>query len=225
MSIFQFPKDMRTNIQPYMVFNAFKWSARGKKDQDIQTTQQIQDSIVLPISTNGIIDSISNTWESGVGLGALSFKDAIGRSLISKVTDAFGDLGKYIGSRRGELVNDYASLAFGGTDFRSFEFSFTLMAKNANESIIINDIIKAFKRNSLPAYTQWKIKYPNFWNISIKFPGDKDIIKIKKCVLNNFTSNIFTDGVPSIHPDGTPQKIEISLSFTEFEKIDRNEYI
>ena len=54
--------------------------------------------------------------------------------------------------------------------------------------------------------------------------GDTEIIKIKNCVLNTFTSNYFADGIPAIHADGTPHKTEITLNFTELQKLDRRDY-
>jgi len=223
--MYKFPKDMNDNIQPYMVFNAFSWTMRGKKTQDVSTNKQTQDSIVLPMSTNGIIDSINNNWESGVGLGAEGFTDALKTNILGKTVDAFGDLAKFYGAKRGELVNDYASFAFTGTEFRTFEFNFTLIPKNKSEANTILEIVKAFKRNSLPHYEKYKISYPNYWDILIKLPNSTEIIKIKSCVLNTFTSTTFADGVPSIYTDGNPQKVDITLSFTEIEKIDRNDYL
>jgi len=224
MALLQFPKDLNLDIQPYMIFNSFKWTMRGKKTQDIRSIQQSEDSIILPISSNGVIDSINNNWESGVGLAAGNIKDVFLQSLISKVSDAFGDLGKYISARRGFIVNDYASLAFNGTDFRNFEFSFTLIPKNQQESNTVIDIVKTFKRNSLPEYRGWKILYPNYWNVLIKFPSDQDVVKIKNCVINNFSVNTFTDGNPTINTDGNPQKTEITVNVTELQKLDRVEF-
>lgn len=224
MASYQFPKDLKLDIQPYMIFKSFKWSMRGKKTQEIRSVQKAEDSVVLPISSNGIVDSINNNWEEGVGLADVNLKDVFFRNLISKVTESIGDLGKYISARRGFLVNDYASLAFTGTSFRNFDFTFTLIPKNSDEANTVIEIVKAFKRNSLPEYREWKILYPNYWNVFIVFPGDKDIVKIKNCVLNSFSTNYFDDGVPTIHADGTPQKTTITMNFTELQKLDRRDY-
>ena len=224
MAHYQFPKDMKLDSQPYMIFRAFKWSMRGRKTQDIHSVQKGEDTIVLPISTNGVVDSISNNWEEGVGIADVGLKDVFFRNLVSKVADSIGDLGKYISARRGFLVNDYAGLAFSGTSFRTFEFSFTLIPKNSDEATTILNLVKAFKRNSLPEYQEWKILYPNYWNIFIRFPGDREVVKLKNCVMTTFTSNIFDDGVPTIFSDGTPQKTTLSLGFTELQKLDRRDY-
>lgn len=226
MTIYQFPKDLSLDLQPYMIFKAFEWKTRGKQTQNIETIEDTRnsDTIILPISTNGIIDSINNSWENAIGLTASSFKDVIIRNIGAKGLDLLGDLGKYFSARRGFLVNDHSSLAFTGTEFRQFEFNFTLIPKNSVESNVILEIVKSFKRNSLPEYREWKIIYPNYWNIIIMFPGSKEIIKFKKCILSSFNNSYFGDGIPSILKDGTPLKTDISLSFNELEKIDRKDY-
>lgn len=224
MTQYQFPKDLILDIQPYMIFNSYSWSMRGKKTQDIQSIKKPEDTIILPISTNGVIDSTSNNWEQGVGLGASGIKDVFVKNILSGISSSLGDLGKYITSKRGFLVNDYASLAYSGTDFRQFEFSFTLIPKNSSEANSINNLVKSFKRNSLPSYTKMKIIYPNYWTIMIKIPNHDDLIKLKNCVLTNMSVQYFNDGVPSIYMDGNPQKTEISVSFTELDRQDKKDY-
>ena len=92
MSNYQFPKDLKLDIQPYMIFSAFQWSMRGKKTQDIKSIQKARDSIILPISTNGIVDSINNNWEEGVGIADVNLKDVFLRKLASSVSEGLGDL-------------------------------------------------------------------------------------------------------------------------------------
>lgn len=226
MANYIFPKDLNVDIQPYMIFNSFTWKTKGlsKRSSQISTTQKIVDSIVLPMPTNGIVDSISHNWEHGVGLDAAGFKELVQRNLGAKALDLVGDLGKYYTSQKGFLINDLASLAFTGTNFRSFEFNFTLMPKNSEESNTIDEIVKAFKRNSLPEYQEWKILYPNFWNVIIKFPQDRDVVKIKKCVATSTNTNIFADGTPTIFTNGAPHKTEVGISLMELQKLDRTDF-
>lgn len=224
MSNYQFPKDLSLDIQPYILLTALSWKMRGKKTQEITNIRNIEDSIVLPLSDNGITNNISNNWEEGVGLGAGSFKEAFIKNLVGKISESLGDLGKYVASRRGFAINDYASLAFSGTDFRTFDFEFSFIPKNLDESVTLENIIKVIKKNSLASYQGWKINYPNFWNIDIVFPGDKDIITINNCVLTNFSDQYFKDDSKAINKNGYYLKADISMSFKELDKIDRRDY-
>jgi hypothetical protein len=196
----------------------------GKKNQDIRSVKSFVDSVILPIPVNGIIDSLNNNWNEGVGLNATNFKEVLQRSVLAKTSEAFGDLGKYIGAKKGVVFNDYSSLAYAGTDFRQFSFDFTMIPKNEDEANAINDIIKSFKRNSLPEYNEWKISYPNYWNIMVKFPDDSDLVKIQNCVINSLSFNYFTDGVPTVFNTGSPQKVELSIGITELNKLDRRDF-
>jgi hypothetical protein len=224
MATYQFPKALNLAIQPYMIFRSFTWSMTGKKNQDITSVQSFVDSIILPIPVNGVVDSMTHNWNEGVGLNATNFREVLQRSVLAKTSDAFGDLGKYIGAQKGVVFNDYSSLAFSGTDFRQFSFDFTMIPRNQEESNTINEIVKSFKRNSLPEYNEWKISYPNFWNVLVKFPDDSDLVKIKNCVVNSLTCNYFADGVPTVFQTGSPQKIDLSIGITELLKLDRRDY-
>ena len=224
MANYKYPKDMNLDIQPYFMFNSFSWSMRGKKTQEPTSVREIQDSIVLPMATNGVIEAFSHNWDEASSIGSESYTQAVVKNLIGKVVDLTGDLGKYMSVRRGFTINDYASLAFSGSNFRIFDFSFQLAAKNASESSTIQDIIKAFKRNSLPSYQGWKILYPNFWSVSIVFPNNRNIIKIKDCVITNLNVSHFPDNVFNLFKDGNPIKPELTVTFKELDKIDRSEY-
>ena len=224
MTEYRFPKDLNLEIQPYFIFSSFEWSSLRKSTQEPKTIKTPVDTIILPLPTNGIVDNISHNWDEGIGLSASSYTDVFVKNIINKGVDLFGDLGKYIQAEKGAMINDYASLAFGGTNFRIFDFTFNLAPKNEQESIVLKNVIKSFKRNSLPLYDDWKIHYPNFWNIKIVFPNNEDLVKIKNCVLTSVIVNHFPDASLTVYKNGTPIKPEISLNFKELQKVDRREY-
>lgn len=225
MSNLVYPKDLDTDIQPYMLFSAYSWSMKGKKTQNPRSIRSSVDSVQLPLPINGIVDTFSHNWEEASTIGSENYMQALIKNIAGKAVDIAGDFGKYISAKKGFIINDYASLAYNGTGFRVFDFSFELAAKNESESNTIQNIIKSFKRNSLPSYQNWKITYPNFWNISVIFPGRSDTIKIKDCVLTNISVNHFPDNTFSIFKNGAPIKPEITLNFKELAKTDRNEFI
>ena len=224
MANLQFPKDLDLDTQPFMLLTAFSWNMRGKKTQDLKTTVNVEDSLILPMPSNGIIDSTQHNWDEAAGLGASNLTKTFVRNAVTKTADVFGELGKYITAKEGYAINDYASLAFSGTTFRTFDFTFNLMPKNESEAETLRNVVKSLKRNSLPEYADWKISYPHFWNIDVKFPNNKDIIKIKNCVMMTLTVSHFPDNTITIYKDGSPIRAEISTTFRELERINRSEY-
>ena len=226
MTIYSYPADLDKEIQPYFQFKARKWVQKGKKTinpRRIIDTEGL-DVVRLPMSTNGLIEAFGHNWEEGTGLGASTFTDAFLKNILGKVSDSFGDLGRYYSVKKGLIVNDYAGLSYSGTNFRIFDFVFSLTPKNQNESNIIKEIVKVFKRHSLPKYNDKFIDYPRYWAIDVIFPGANDFIQIQNCVCTNVSFNYFPDSTFNVLQDGSPVKTEIALNFKELEKIDRRLY-
>lgn len=224
MANYKFPLTIDSKISPIVLFASFEWSLRGKKTQDITQIQQSVDSITLPIPDNGINDSNSQNWETGVGLNANSYLDSITKNVVGGAANLTGDLGKYYFTKHGTLLNDLAGLSYNGNDFRTFEFNYNVLPRNQQEAEILLNIINRFKYNSLAEYNDFTISYPNFWNIFVKFPNNKKYIKIKNCVVTNFTNSFFNDN-KTIMKDGSPANYNFSISFMEMQKVDRRDYL
>lgn len=221
---YQFPKKLNTNIQPFIKFSSFKWSVRGKKSQEINATRTSQDTIVLPISNNGLTNTITSKWSEEDILRSSNFLEGLKNVVAQKARELTTRVGgRYNFYKRGIALNDFASLLYNGVDLREFAFTYSLIPESKTESDLLRSIIKAFKRNSLGEYQGWKILYPNFWKISLVSPQSKDIVKFKDCVMVTFQENLFTESQFTF-TDGSPIRINFDMSFRELEKIDRRDY-
>jgi len=220
---FEFPKNLNEDIQPYILFSAFDWSTKGKKSQSLETAKTNTESIRLPLSANGISSLISNRWNETENVTE-SLVEGAKAALAQKVKSLGGTFATRAAFLAGVAQNDAASLIYDGVNFRQFSFSYELIPSSPEESASLANIIKAFKRNSLPVYEGWKVSYPNFWNVLIVFPQDKSVIKIKDCVLTSINDNYFTDTKIPFH-DGAPPKIDLELTFKELDHISKNDYL
>jgi len=221
---FEFPKAFDEDSQPYILFSAFEWSTKGKKDITSETVKENTESIRLPLSINGIGNVISSRWnETDIGRTENLLEGA--KSILAqKLKDLGGSFVSRAAFEAGVAQNDFASLVYDGVNLRQFTFTYELIPKSSEESLVLAEIVKAFKRNSLPVYSGWQVLYPNFWNIMIVFPQDKSVIKIKDCVLTNLSDNYFTDTKISFN-DGAPPKIDLDLTFKELDHISKNDYL
>ena len=224
MTIYTFPKKLDSAIEPYIMFQSHEWETKDKKTQDVSTYQTHVDTIALPMSSNGIISSISNRWEESDINRSESLTEGFKAFLASKAKDIGGTLLNRYEYEQGSTINDFMSLVYDGVNLRQFNFTYELIPESAEESEIIRNVVKSFKRNSLATYTQeWQIFYPNFWTIRIVFPQEKNIIVIKDCVCTSITDSYLTDTKIPFH-DGSAPKVDLELSFKELDKVSGSDY-
>jgi len=87
---------------------------------------------------------------------------AMPEMVMSAVTDVTRGLGNIMGSEfsggkndllavsQGKIFNPYEEILFKGTGFRTFSFSFKLVARNDGEATTIGEIVKYLKEGMLP---------------------------------------------------------------------------
>ena len=93
------------------------------------------------------------------GIGAVNASDAIkgiGTALVatgvkSLVDMALGDAADAAGVALGMMSNPGYALMFSGSNFRSYTFSYNLIARNENESRVIKKLINIFKYYMSPS--------------------------------------------------------------------------
>ena len=224
MTLYTFPKKLDSAIEPYIVFESFDWTTNGKKTQEVEVNRNPIDTIALPMSSNGIISSISNRWEESDINKTENITEGVKAFFASKAKDLGGTLVNRYSYEKGTTINDFMSLVYDGVNLRQFNFTYELIPESAEESQIIRDIVKSFKRNSLATYNQeWQIFYPSFWTIRVVFPQDKNIIKIKDCVCMTITDAYFTDSKMPFN-DGSAPKVDLDLTFKELDKVTGSDY-
>jgi len=145
----------------------------------------------------------------------------------------------------GKIQNPYTEQIFKGIEPRSFSFNWRLVPRNKEEQTQIDELIRAFRYNSLPDYSaeltpngqaspgdnlsdRW-LTVPSVWNIRFFSGGNemKYIPLLKVCVIKNITVNFTPDNVWSTHlvdaSQPAPVAYDLSIEFQEVEIITRTE--
>ena len=224
----KFPLDLDQSNYPFILFTPYEWITDGKRTQTPvikKNSQPPERSIALPLPTNGLMESFDYNWVEAddlqIGTGASAELKFLKNQLQAQV----GEIFQYTQYQVGKMMNDFASLAYGGVGFRDFTFEFSMIPNNESEAQAISDIILEFKRNSLPDYTNSFIAYPNFYTINTFFPQiDVSLIKFKDLVITNLTCNYFPDSLVTIFRTGQPIKIDLSITVKELDKQRRGDY-
>ena len=123
----------------------------------------------------------------------------------------------------GMAFNPHLAQIFTGVDMRVHSFSFKLIAKNRDESIMIRKIISMFRTKMLPSYRTLhngnkaanQFNYPDEWQISFSQP--QFLFNLKTSVLTDFKINYHGEGRAYYHDDNAPVSVQIDLTFNETE--------
>jgi len=131
----------------------------------------------------------------------------------------------------GGVLNPNLELLFNGPQLRTFSFSFTLSAREPNESKRIREIIRFFKQGMSVkrATSNLFVKAPNIFDISNHLGSGAEsdhpwINKIKTCALTNCSVNYTPAGNYATFYDGAMTAYELTLSFSELDPIFEDDY-
>jgi hypothetical protein len=130
-------------------------------------------------------------------------------------------------------VNPNTHTLYSGVSIRKFNFSFSLIAKDQNESKAIKGMVDLFRKYTYGELADHGMtaKFPPFWRIQF-YHGDggssawksaqenQFIPIIHDCFLESFASAHNTEA-NSWHKDGAPFDVSISLGFTETKTYDQ----
>ena len=157
------------------------------------------------------------------GVGATGFG-----AKLSQAADKTGFI-----SAGGNTPNNYMALVYGGpNEFRQHTFDFKFFPKNEDESKRVREIIKEFKRGTLPrmstgidggAASGKGLLDPFFKSPrqhTIKFMSgnlseNAYLFKIGKSVITNMVVNYDPQTTVGFHSNGAPVQIDMSLTFKE----------
>lgn len=126
-----------------------------------------------------------------------------------------------------EMLNPHKAALFEGVNFRRHQFQFELIARNAEESETIKDIIRIFKEHAHPetgtsdAQASW-FKWPSAWQIGLYSPARKYLYAISTCHITNIHVNYTSGGTRAFFSDtGAPVAVRLNLEFMETEQLTR----
>jgi hypothetical protein len=120
--------------------------------------------------------------------------------------------------RKRKAVNPHEVHAFKGVSFRTFEFTHKLIPYNPEEAKNIRQMLHWFKFFAAPGKSSTThLTYPAEWNIGFynKYGLNQFLPQINKCVLTEVSINFAGSSTWSMHYDGSPVDMEITLSFQE----------
>ena len=118
--------------------------------------------------------------------------------------------------------NTRAEQLFKKVNFRSFTMNYSFTPKSEAEASNVLSIIRMFKHHMLPEYkdgfaTSFMFLYPSEFQIKY-YVGAKENQHVEKqltAVLNSVSINYSPNGIFSTFPNGMPQQIDFTMSFTE----------
>lgn len=126
----------------------------------------------------------------------------------------------------GLAYNPNLTLVLGGPRLRTHQFTWTLAAKNFDESKAIKNIIQELRKAMLPSSADGFIyKYPNYALLRIH-PANDFLYKFKPCVISGLSVNYAGAGYPSFMPgkekgNHPPTIVTLTITFQEVETIIR----
>ena len=172
------------------------------------------------------IDGIKNTFEKH-GKNIVPAIRQAGVGMAAKVGNM--NANQLMALTKGQIYNPNVELLYEGPKIRSFNFTFTMVPKSAEEARAVNNIILEFKKWAAPELLGtgmyrvphvWQIKYMNGAAVNKNMNAFKRAALTNVSVQNNQGLNMhmsFEDGMPIV--------TTISLAFVEVDVITRNDHL
>lgn len=129
---------------------------------------------------------------------------------IAKTLDA--GLGAIVDQIKGGVPNPNLALLYEGHGFRTFNFTWKLVPRNASESATLQFIINTIKHSMHPTRNGLFLDFPYLADPFVKVGGE-DLFKMKRCVITAFNVNFAPSGIPAFFSQ-TSQPVEIDISMT-----------
>ena len=172
-----------------------------------------------------LVGDIQKQFEAGGKLAGGAAKQ-VGVNFIAGVANM--NPNQLLAMSRGEIFNPNVELLYSGPKVRGFSMNFTFVPKSADEAVVVNNIIKEFKKWSAPEDLEnGMYKVPDVWQVTYMHNGDvnKNMNAFKKAALTNVAvqSNPGLD-MHMTFPNGMPVLTTLSLNFTEVDVIVRGDH-
>jgi len=129
----------------------------------------------------------------------------------------------------GKIIAPRMEIMFEGVGRRDFSYEFTFIPKSAKESIVVEEIIYAFKFHMHPEFTDESarmMRFPSTFDILYMYSNGPNnfLNKISTCFLKSMNVQYGADRFTAYEPikgkrgfGPPPQKTKLSLSFSEME--------
>ena len=124
-----------------------------------------------------------------------------------------------------KIMNPHMAALFKGVNFRKFNLSFSMIAKNQGESDLIKQIVRKFQYHMHPATDSGArfFLYPENFKIAVYGGPSKIVFQTALCVLSTMQINYNGQGLPVFFENtNEPVNISIDLGFSEIEIITKD---
>lgn len=216
-------KTVTLPIQPTISdSNVVKWGA-----EDMNAFQAIAAAAALSTIKDGVGGAVA-ALEGSAKLIA-NQKESLGAVTATYFAGEAAGVKGLLTRATGGIINPNTELLFQGPDLRTFNFTFSLSAREPEEAKRIRNIIRFFKQGMSVkrADTALFLKSPHTFEIKYLFGGKPDhpwINRIKECALTSCNVNYTPAGNYATYEDGSMTQYDISLSFSELEPIYDDDY-
>lgn len=139
------------------------------------------------------------------------------------------DLFNLSGIATGVKINPYFFVYFNRPDFRQFSLTWTMAARNEQESRNIKDIITEFKKRAAPRIQGPLMLYPDIVNVRFYPNDDFQSMELKDCVIRSVMADYTPQG-PSYFSDSegnataAPTLVNLTLNLQEISLWEQNDY-
>ena len=225
--LLKFPLDINNDdVTPFVKLVALDWRVINKRDVNVENNRDISDTIILPIPSNGLNDTLNISWQEDAGLEAEGISSVLKQAGLTALKNLLGGVASKVSFNRGQTLNDLAASTFENVEFRTHTFEWNLIPRSANEATALQDIIQRFKLKALPARISDNVlEFPSFWMIEVRSGDFQPLISYNIAVCTEISTDFLPDTIEAFHTDGKPVKTNLTVSFKELFRTSREDFV
>ncbi len=133
-----------------------------------------------------------------------------------------------IGVSEGVAVNPHTAVLFDNVNFREFGFTYKFIARNAEESTAIKNVINTFEKAMHPSIGFGGgvfFEYPEEFDIEFSSRINPHLFNVNRSVLKSINVNYNGENIPIFFEEtGAPVSIEVSLQFQETKILTKEDF-
>lgn len=178
------------------------------------------------VGADGKIDADLATAALTSNLDKAGQNNAVVTKAMSTAVGGIGGLGEKVADvslfKTKTSFNPNTVLQFTGPSLRSFSFEFKMVASSSAESEEILKIINGFRSRMYPVKQgDLTFSYPDIFKVNFQL-GGRFVPNYAESYLTNM-GVIYNASGNAYHEDGAPTDVSVSLTFSEFKALERNE--
>jgi len=187
------------------------------------------------MAVGGALESLVGSRAGSENSGLTDFTERLTSAASASVTAAAtglvnqlsGQAGQAASAYFGIAVNPYQTVLFEKPEFKTHNFSWKFMPRDAAESGSIRNIIRTFQYHMSPGVSDTIglfFSYPSMVTISL-FPSSEFLYRFKPCVIKSVNVNYAAAGAPSFFKSTqAPTAITMSIELQEIEYWTNNDF-